>query len=362
MGTVRAIARRIGVSVATVSRALNDHPHVNPETRKKVLDASREFGEPMTASSRRVATAIGLVYPGEVVRPDYGSFDAAILSGILRGVNDHRFDLKILSISRDKLPTESYTQFFARKGLRGVLLRTFEDTRSICTSIAAEGFPAVVLADRFDADPKVNFVCCDSYGDSRRAVEHLLSLGHTRIALAIHAIADTDHADRRRGYEDAMRDAGHTPDPSLIVEIIASMEGGASLITRLMSQAIPPSAVMLTDPLATFGALRRCLELGIKVPQDLSIVGFDDSDMRRHTYPACTAVCQDAETLGLEAARWLTRTLATGEASVLRLVRQTTFEVNQTTGVPAKDMVRVLPDGTRLPVVVTKPPVRRGSR
>jgi DNA-binding LacI/PurR family transcriptional regulator len=362
MSSVRAIAKHAGVSVATVSRALNDHPHVDPDTRRKVLDASRELGEPATAASRRLATVIGLVYPGEVVRPDYGSFDAALLSGILRGVNEHRFDVKILSIHRDKSQSESYTQFFARKGLRGAILRTFEDTRSVCELIAGEGFPAVVVADRFAVNPKVNFISCDSFHDSRRAVEHLLALGHRRIALGVHSIADTDHTDRRRGYEAAHHEAGLPIEPSLLTEIIGSMEGGAGLITRLMSMTTPPTALMLTDPLATFGALRRCLELGIRLPIDLSIVGFDDSDMRRHTFPACTAICQDAETLGLEAARWLTRFLATGESPSLRSLRQTTFEINQTTGVPPRDPVRVLPDGSRVPVAGASKPGRASKR
>ncbi|MCK6476905.1 MAG: LacI family transcriptional regulator [Phycisphaerales bacterium] len=350
MASVRKIAKQAGVSVATVSRALNNHASVNADTREKVLAAASIVGYSLPAS-RRIATAIGLAYPGEPVRPDYGAFDSALLTGILRGLNDYRYDLKIVAIQRDKSPTETYTQFFARKGIRGVILRTFSDTRSLCEAIAEEGFPSIVIADRFE-NPKVNFVCTDSKDDSRRALQHLLSLGHRRIALAVHRIPDTDHTDRRKAYFETLEANGVTIDPDLVLEISASTEGGSAVVTHLASMAEPPTAIFFTDPLASVGALRRCQELGISVPTDLSIVGFDDSDIRHHVFPSMTAVCQDATMLGCEAARWLTAMAGGHALPTFRKVFPTMFEINRTTAPPSTNPVRVLPDGTRLAVVV----------
>ncbi|QOJ00519.1 MAG: LacI family DNA-binding transcriptional regulator [Phycisphaeraceae bacterium] len=361
MGSVRKIAKRVGVSVATVSRALNNHPHVDEETRRRVLRAADEAGYSLPTPARKLTTVLALVYPDEVVRPDYGGFDSALLSGVLRGLNEHRFDLKIISIRRDKKPDETYAQFFERKGVRGVILRNFQDSRPISREIANEGFPSVVVADRFD-DPSVNFICCESRDDTRRAVQHLIDLGHRAIAIGYHAVPDTDHADRLLGYREAHAENDIPENPALMVEIYGSMEGGASLVNRLMSMAQPPTALVLTDPLATVGALRRCLELGIRVPHDLSVVGFDDSDIRRHTFPSYTAVCQDAEMLGFEAARWLTRRLSRPDDQDLasfRVVRQTFLEINRTTGRPPSEPFRVLPDGSRTPVVSPPNPSTR---
>lgn len=347
MGSVRQIAKRLGISPATVSRALNNHPYVDAETRRKVLQGANKVG--YAPGGRRVGTVVGLVYPGEVVLADYGAFESALLAGILRGLNEHRFDVKILSLQRDKSADESYSEFFRRKGIRGAVLRSFKDTRRICQDIADEGFPSVVVADRFE-EPAVNYVCCNSRDDSRRAVQHLIDLGHRRIALGIHQIADTDHIDRRQGYEEAMAQAGIAIDRSLVVEIVASPTGGASLITRLMSMPKPPTAVFFTDPLATIGALRRCLEMGVSIPTDLSVVGFDDSDIRQHTFPAFSAVVQDAQMIGLEAALWLTRRIVqpnSEELKSIRLVRPTFLEINQSTGRPTARPFRILPDGTR---------------
>lgn len=352
MASVRGIAAQVGVSVATVSRALNNHPHVDEDTRRRVFEAAEKAGYTLASANRRTSTTIGLVYPNEIVRADYGGFDGAVMAGVLRGLNEQRMDLQIVSVGRDKQATETYTEFFTRKGLRGVILRNFADSRPITRAIAAEGLPSVVVADWFE-DPTVNYVWCESRADSRRAVQHLIDLGHRRIAVGVHRVPDTDHHDRREGYRDAIKDSGIAEDPALSVEISADMEGGATLISRLMSMPAPPTAVYFTDPLATVGALRRCLELGISVPRDLSIVGFDDSDIRKHTFPKYSAVVQDAEMVGFEAARWLSRRLAKPEDATLRsirLTRSTFLEINQTTGRPSADPVRVLPDGTRVPV------------
>lgn len=348
MASVRQIAKRVGVSVATVSRALNNSPHVNAETREKVLAAANRSGY-APSIGKRVRTVIGLAYPGEPVRADYGAFESALLAGILRGVNEQKFDVTLLSLQRDRLPTETYTQFFMRKGLRGVILRTFENSRPVAEEIAAEGFPSIVVADRFDS-PDVNYVCCDSREDSRRAVEHLIHLGHSRIALYTHNVPDTDHRDRRAGYLDALAAHGIAPDPSIIVELVASPEGGASAINRLMSLPSPPTAIFFADPLATIGAMHRCHALGIDIPGELSIVGFDDSDIRHHTWPPFTAVVQDANMLGYEAALWLTRRVTGNASGRLHLRRPTMFEINRSTSTPCKQPVRIAPDGSRLGV------------
>ncbi len=114
------------------------------------------------------------------------------------------------------------------------------------------------------------------------------------------------------------------------------------MLVSLLDQASPPTAIYFTNPLSTVGGLHKCLQLGIRVPKDLSIIGFDDGDIRMQTFPRFTAVCQDAQTLGLEAARWLTRSL-TGEVSgTFREIRPTTLAVHESTSFPPVSPVRLL--------------------
>jgi DNA-binding LacI/PurR family transcriptional regulator len=216
----------------------------------------------------------------------------------------------------------------------------------MCAAIASEGFPMVVVADRFDQE-NVNFISYHSGEGSRKAVEHLIHLGHRRIALAMHVERDSDHADRYDAYKDVLLTNGIQPDADLVVPVIADINGGIAAMNRLMSLPNPPTAIYFTDPLTTDGAMRRAYAMGLKVPEDLSIVGFDDGDMRMRVYPALTAVCQNASNLGYEAALWMTRRIM-GSNEPIRKVAHTFFEVNQTTGLPPKQPVRVLPDGTRM--------------
>jgi DNA-binding LacI/PurR family transcriptional regulator len=343
MPSVRNIAKEMRISVATVSRALNNHPEVSADTRERVLRVANEVGY-FGSVGKRVTTNVGLVYTSDI---GFCEYDATLMGGIVRGVGEQRFDVTVLNLERDKSEDETYTQFFMRKGVRGAILRTLARSRHICERIAEEGFPSVVVAEQFE-NPSVNYVCYDSQQDSRRAVEHLISLGHRRIGLVVHAIPDSDHAARIEGYDRALRAAGIAFDPEMVVSAIASMESGRSTVNRLMSILEPPTAIYFTDPLTCVGALQRAHAMGLKIPDDLSIVGFDDGDLRYRTWPVLSAVCQDAAQLGFEAALWLTRKLAGVSSEPMRRAMPTFFEVHETTGLPAARPVRVLPNGQRV--------------
>ena len=341
--SVRDLASELGVSNATVSRALNDHPEVARATRAKVLEAAVSRGY-RPRRRPQLANTIGLVYPMDPVRPDQGSFESAMLSGILTGVNEQRFDVCWINIERDKRRDESFVEFFERKGVRGVIVRSIVPGSHLGEEIAAEGVPCVLIADHSERDG-VAYVYSDSRADSARVIDHLVHLGHTRIALAEHVVLDGDHQDRRDGYLDGLRRPGMDPIPELMIGSPGTLEGGRRAIERLLRLPDPPTAVYLTTPPATLGALQRCLELGIRVPQDLSIIGFDDSDTRIHAYPHYTAVCQDAQQMGLEAARWLTRSLAGVTVEPLRSRRPTSFVVQDSTAVAPVESVRLTPAG-----------------
>ena len=331
MASVRAIASQLNVSPATVSRVLNNHPDVDEATRERVLSRINELGY-VPRIGRRITNVIALAYPDEPVRSEYGAFEPALLSGIMRGLEEQQFDLKLLSVRRDKSPDETYTQFFIRKGIRGVILRCFRNNRSTICRIASEGFPAIVLAAEFD-EPEVNFIRADSYPSSRQAVEHLLSLGHRRIALAMHNVSDSDHADSRRAYDDALFCAGLKVDPALVMELPASLSSGEQVLDTMMGLDDPATAIFATNPMTTLGIMRRAQERGIDVPGQVSVVGVDDSDVRTHVWPRLSAVTQDASALGLEAAVWLTQTITSGKSRVTcRRTIATDFEANGTSG------------------------------
>jgi DNA-binding LacI/PurR family transcriptional regulator len=348
VASVRQIARRAGVSITTVSRVLNNHPQVSEEVREKVLAATNKAGY-VQAVGRRSTTNIAFAYTGE---SSLGSpFDAALMQGMAQVMEEFGFDLTVLDARRAKLPHETYTQMFLRKGIRGAILRTTAQAQSVCEAIAAEHFPAVVVGSRFNA-PDVNFVDCDSRESSREAVEHLVGLGHRRVAVCVNVVDDSDHADRLAGYEQALTENGIEFDARLVLRTPANRLGGSQVMRRIMSMADRPTAVYLTDPMAAVGALNEARKMGVGVPTDLSVVGFDDAELRFGVSPEMTSVCQDAVQLGREAFNALNRILnhqedGDGQSSPLKQELRTWLEIHETTGKPPARAIRILPDGTR---------------
>ena len=329
MASVRAIAKRAGCSVATVSRVLNNHPAVSGETRRAVLAVVSQVGYALK-NGRATAQQLGFAYTAERTLLD--AFDAAVLEGASRGCDEQGTDLCVISIQRDKRRDETYSQFFARKGVAAAVLRTTAASRDVCEAIAAEGFPHVVISDRFESD-QVNYIDGDSKAESQRAIEYLLALGHRRIAFAMHNVPDRDHLDRFEAYQQALAAHGISYDGQLVYRHPSTLAGGATILSMMVSMSERPTAIYCADPMLAVGCVKRAHELGVRIPQDFSVIGFDDTDARFGVYPTLTAVCQDATALGFEAARFLVRK-PVGER--FRMVVPTFLEVNQSTG-PAPD-------------------------
>ncbi|MEM1304878.1 MAG: LacI family DNA-binding transcriptional regulator [Planctomycetota bacterium] len=345
MPSIREVARKAGVSIATVSRVMNGTESVAPHLREKVnqaiavCDYSPKVG-------RRSLESIALLYTGPF---SIGSpYDAACVEGMVEAMRDSEFDLTIVDYARDRNAGESLRQFFARKGIRGAILRSTAAERDMVEEFAAEGLPLVVLGDHFDNE-RLSFVYAKSKNASCEAVEHLISLGHKRIAFAACERDDGDHLDRLVAYRDVL--AGHgLLEESLICRVPPQRFDGAQLLRNLLGMPARPTALFVADPLVAVGAMNEAHRMGVRIPDDLSILGFDDTDIRSTVYPQMSAVCQDARLLGraaFERVHQLTTEPRTG-ASVSE-PQEAWLDIGNTTGPPPASLDRVLPSGARLP-------------
>jgi DNA-binding LacI/PurR family transcriptional regulator len=259
------------------------------------------------------------------------------------------YDLKITHLRRDKSPKETYSQFFFRKGIRGAILRSTSNDRDVARQIGDEGFPAVVVGDRFE-HPRLAFAYNESAPASAEGVEHLVSLGHRRIAFAANDTDDGDHIDRLEAYRKALVVHG-IYDPQLEFRVPAHRLDGAQLMRKMMSIAVPPTAVFIADPLTACGAINEAHKLGLQIPNEMSILGFDDSDMRFSVVPTMTAVCQNSRDLGRLAYELLVRWCEDPQDAILQGLGKAWLEVNHTTARAPAEPVRILPNGERLPVI-----------
>ena len=184
-------------------------------------------------------------------------------------------------------------------------------------------------------------------------MEHLIALGHRRIALAISdLVQDSDHQDRLEAYEAALEDHNIDLDRRLYFHVPPGRPDGSQVVRKMMSMAEPPTAIFFTDPIVAMGALNESHKLGVSIPGDISILGFDDTDIRNQVFPQMTAICQDARRLGYESFLGLSKIVTTEpcEKRPCREAFSTWLEINDTTGKPSGDPLRILPDGTRVRV------------
>lgn len=350
MATVREIAANLGVSASTVSRSLGGSPSISEDVKVRVLKEARRLGYGRTKARPQavVAQTIGISFLNRFAWPHFTGYDAMIWAGISRAAIERRVDTTLIDLNQIE-SGESYQAFLSRRGVHALILRVDEETRGVAVDIAADGVEVVVVADRYD-EPGVNYACYRSGDATRQAIEHLLNMGHRRIGFCRNPVMDEDHRDRLDGYESALKQAGVEIDAALHLTGEASLTGGETALSNFLSLPEPPTAIFFADPVMTVGGMRRALEIGVRVPEDLSVVGVDDGDeTRKMTYPSYTAVCQDAAELGFKAANWLAHA-ESGEdrdPDALRLTAQAYLEVSRSTAPPPATPVRVWPNGQR---------------
>ncbi len=302
MPSVREIAKTANVSVGTVSRVLNNQPHVSPKARAKVLQAANSMRASSAIGSRKATTSIALVYRGQSSLDS--SFDSSVLHGIAEELNQTDHDLMIINAARGRGPGESLGQMMLRRGVAGALLRTTTATHTMCDELAEEGFPTVAIADRIDND-RVGCVYSDADSAIERALEHLVDLGHRKIAIALNVVDDFDHAKRLDAYQRFLSRSELPTDGRWIVRNPAQPSGGGAILRQLMALSDRPTAIFMSDPALGLGLCNEALRMGVRIPRDLSVIGFDDTHDRFGSFPQLSAVCQDAELLGRKALQHL---------------------------------------------------------
>lgn len=333
--TIDDVARRAQVSVATVSRALRGLPNVAPSTRQRVLLAAQELRYVADPSASRLAggrtQTVGLVVP-MLGQWFYTAFYAGV-EGVLAAAG---YDLQPFALSgRDGLDRFVATLPF-RKRVDGLLLVDVPLDPEQLGRVVGAGTRTVTVGMRAPNAPSLEV---DNVGAARLAVGHLTGLGHLRIALIGGADDDPFRfsvpVERTAGYLEALSAAGIERDPALTVPGNFSLEGGAEAMHRLLTLPDPPTAVFACSDEMAIGAMQVARDAGLRVPEDLSIVGFDDHDVSE--YLGLTTVRQDVGGQGECAAKLLLDLVASdgGPAAEPRqLVQPTRLVVRRTTAPP----------------------------
>ncbi|MEV6615708.1 LacI family DNA-binding transcriptional regulator [Streptomyces sp. NPDC051051] len=298
--TLEEVAARAGVGRGTVSRVINGSPRVSDATRAAVEAAVAELGYVPNTAARALAAnrtnAIALVVP----EPETRFFAEPYFSDILRGVGaelaDTEMQLLLIFAGSDR-ERQRLAQYLAAHRVDGVLLVSVHADDPLPDLISQLEIPAVISGPRSAAEtlPSVD---SDNYGGARSAVEHLLARGCRRIG-HITGRLDVYGAQRRvDGYRDALLDAGHEVDELLVVQGDFTEEGGQRAMRELLARDPALDAVFAGSDVMAAGARQALREAGRRIPDDVALVGYDDSAIARHMDPPLTSVRQPIEEMG----------------------------------------------------------------
>jgi LacI family transcriptional regulator len=290
--TLEQVARLAGVSRSTVSRVINDHPSVSEETRSRVWQAIRESGYRPHAVARSLVTKrtqiIGMVIPELVTALFTDPFFPILLRSATESCNDHGYQLMLSLFSSSADRQEVYERLVSNAYLDGVIVASSALDDPLIPDLLRDAVPFVCIGRH--PDPRVRSVDVDNVGGARMAVEYVVSLGHRRIGALTGPLNTAHGQDRLEGYRQALAARGISAEGDLIVEGDFTEEGGMIGMHRLLS--VQPSAVFVASDMMAVGALKAARQAGRRVPQDVSLVSFDDIPLASAIEPPLTTVRQ----------------------------------------------------------------------
>jgi len=296
--TIYDVARLAGVSTATVSRALNGTGQIAPATRLAIDDAVAQLGYHPNTAARSLVTrstqTIALLLP-DITNPFY----AALASGVQERALESGHTMLLCTTEGDPEREEQYLSLLRAKQVDGVLVDGLVLPPARITRFVRDGLPIVCL-DRDIDSTLVPLVQVNNRRGARLATEHLLALGHTRIAHVAGAAELRISEERIAGYQDAHYGVGIPPDPELRAVGSFTEEGGYEATESLL-RGPSFTAVFAANDLSALGVLSALSESGRAVPDDVSVVGFDDLRLSRYTTPPLTTIHQPAAEIAREA-------------------------------------------------------------
>lgn len=309
MATIKDIAKKAGVSVTTVSRALNGYDDVNEETRKKIKQVAAELSYSPNAVARslvsRKTRTIGLIISDINRAGAKDAFSYEVLCGINDRAGELNYDLLLFSTNPSKQMEKSYAALCKERNVEGAILSGLRlDDPYLHEVIEQNSFPCVLI-DIPRSDKNVAHIISDSRVGAAMAVRHLIDYGHRKIAM----INGHDQAfvskERLEGYRDGLKEYGLNADPRLVYDGKFSEDGGAEAMYQILIQHPDATAVFCASDLMALGAMRTLERTGRKVPDDISVIGFDDITIASYCSPKLTTIRQDKYELGYQAAQLL---------------------------------------------------------
>lgn len=310
--SIKDIARLARVSHSTVSRALRESPLVNPETAEKIRRIASESGFRASAVARSLATSrtntIGVVVT---------SIDDPFVAEVVKGIEDeailHDYSVFLANCHADPGRELKVVHSFEDRRVDGIVV-TASRVGALYAPVLERMHIPIVLLNNQHPSHFAHSILIDNFEGSRQAVAHLVALGHRRIAYIGDRFGHGSDSERFSGYRAALDEADIPFQPNLVVHGDGKAEGGRRAMESLLAARPQPTAVFCYNDMTAIGALKTIRDRGLRTPEDISLVGFDDLPLGLYLDPPLTTVRQPKQDMGRMAMQALLKLIAGNEA------------------------------------------------
>ena len=296
MSTIRDVAKIANVSISTVSHVINKTRYVSPETRERVEDAIQQLNYKHNRLARslrnRKTNTIGVLLPNSA-----NPYFAEILAGIEAAGYANDYHIIMGNANDDPKRELTYLGVLLSRQVDGILLISTGSYEQSMQLLSENNIPVVMIDRSVDLE-SVDEIFTDNRGGGEMATAHLVNLGHRRIGCITGPSFLTPSASRVQGYRDALTKAGIAIDDDLIVMGDFQHKGGYDAAMALLQHVQSPTAIFACNDMMAVGAVAAIQERGLRVPQDVSVIGYDDIPLASYTNPRLTTIAQPARELG----------------------------------------------------------------
>lgn len=326
MATIGDVAKMAGLSRTTVSRVLNDHPYVSERKKKLVQEVMGELGYMPNSIAQQLRTkitaTIAVIIP-VISNPFYGK----LLESMEKVALENKFQLIVCQTGMDKNRELIYLDWLKTKQVGGIILASSVNTWMEIQKYSKYG--PIMFCNEYPKDTEAPIVCLDQFKGGYIGTRHLLEKGYSKIAYCIGSSHPTNILDRKRGFELALEEIGQTTPEHFWFRKIYDIDDGRRVLRDIASMGSKPDAVFSNSDEVAAGIISEAKEFGIRVPEDLAVLGYDDQPIAELINPGITTIFQPVEEIG-------TRTIEI----MISLIKDNQIPQQQLTELPLHVVVR----------------------
>lgn len=322
--TIKDVARVANVAPSTVSRVIANSPRISEKTKERVREVMDQLGYHPNFIARSLASqstrAIGLVMPSSTDVVFQNPFFPTVLTGLSEGAHSKQYALHMTTGKTEDEIFDGVVAMVQGGRVDGVVLLYSKVEDKVIAYLRERDFPFVVIGKPFKDDDNISYVDNDNFKAGKEVTEHLIQLGHDRIGFIGGNLDLVVTVERLLGYEKALRNSGLSLVDDYIVNDEFLRESGQDAVKELLSLENPPTAMVVADDLMALGVLNKLDEMGIAVPEDISIVSFNNVLIAEMARPPLTSVDINIFDLGYQAAKSLIQKIENPEEPNKRII------------------------------------------